>query len=336
MSKIGLVPNTSKTAIIPKDEFRKQHHEDHNEYLDQIHDMTAQGTPPSPDDLKVFKRKLVGFLSSEREGYWSRVLRRYYTESRRMRSKTLLVHWDVHLKEFPADAASILDFVSFFPGSISFCDTLFSYLKSHGPLFEDLQILAYESLLLRPFPNDPLLRGFIVRQTYKHYAGTSGFTRPSPYVQGLQALTIYKFGGPRSVGLLAKDFPGLAVESPIFATYAFPVLAASATQQQLAFTGVEHIEDSRILRIRALIERLERGEDRAIGLLLGLLEPKRTTLPERLIVNPRVLPFLPIALRSPNTQQGKRLRDSMNRVAKKVSTVGDPDLVDAVTLSHLS
>lgn len=39
----SVVANSSKTAIILKDEFRSNHHETENEYLDAIHDRLVAG-----------------------------------------------------------------------------------------------------------------------------------------------------------------------------------------------------------------------------------------------------------------------------------------------------
>lgn len=335
LSRIGLVANSSKTTIVTKAAFRRFHFEQQNEYLDEVHEKTRLGTTFTPDARRTFEAKLSGFLDSAREGYWDRVLRRYYTESRRLGSKTLLRTWEKHLTDFPSDAQYILDYSAFSPGSLDFCMELFAHLKTYGPLFEDILILAYEALLLKPFPDDPILRGYVARQTYYHFLAKAGFERPSGYVEGLQALVIYKFGGPRAVSLLAPHFANKALENPVFASYAFPVLAASNAHRQQAFEGVEHIEDSSILRIRALIERLEKGDARATGMMLGLLEPKFTNLPIRAVVNPRVLPLLKVALRSTAPNNLTRIKNSMQRVARRVISTGDPELIDWVMLSHL-
>ena len=96
LSKLGLVANSSKTDLVLKEEFRKSHHEEENEYLDAVHQAIDDGEFV-PDERSYFEERLTGFLSSPREGQWSRILRRYYTESRRLRSTTLLSRWKDHL-----------------------------------------------------------------------------------------------------------------------------------------------------------------------------------------------------------------------------------------------
>ena len=335
LSRVGLVANSSKTDLIAKEFFRESHHEQENEYLDEVHRaIETEGEFTSADQI-WFEDKLACFLSSPKEGQWSRILRRYYTESRRVRSKTLLSQWNDHLAEFPTNSQNILDYVSFFPGDMKFCDQLFSYLKKHGPLFDDIRILLYETLLLKPFPNDPDLRDHVVSQVGSHLLGKDGFEAPVGYVKGLQALTIYKFGGSGASDNLAGTFAKDVLESPTFATYGLPVLAASECHRQLAFDSTEQMEDSRILRIRALIERLENGDNKAMGVLLGFLQPKETKYPTRWIMNSRALPLLKIALRSPNTKNKTQLREANQRFIAKLSNIKESSLVDCVTLEHL-
>ena len=335
LSRLGLVANSSKTHLVPKEEFRESHLEEENEYLDEVHEAIETEEEFSSEERIFFEEKLNCFLISAKKGQWSRILRRYYTESRRVRSKTLLTKWGDHLAEFPTNSQYILDYVSFYQGNMEFCDQLFGYLKKRGPLFDDIQILLYETLLLKPFPNDSNLKDHVVSQVGSHILGKDGFEPPIGYIKGLQALTMYKFGGPKVSDSLAPMFAKAALESPTFATYGLPVLAASECHRQLAFDGTEQMEDSRILRIRALIERLESSDDKAIGVLLGLLQPKETKYPTRWILNSRALPLLKIALRSPNTKNYKKIHDAIQKVIVKLTNIEDSSLFDWVTLDHL-
>ena len=335
LSRLGLVANSSKTDLVPKDEFRESHLEEENEYLDDVHKAIETEEEFSTEEQIFFDDKLNCFLCSAKKGQWSRILRRYYTESRRVRSKILLTRWNDHLAEFPTNSQYILDYVSFYQGDMEFCDQLFSYLKKQGPLFDDIQILLYETLLLKPFPNCSKLRSHVVSQVCSHFLGKDRFEAPAGYVKGLQALTMYKFGGARAAESLAPRFAKAVQESPTFATYGLPVLAASKDHRQLAFDVTEQMEDSRILRVRALIERLEHGDDKAMGVLLNLLQPKMTKYPTRLIMNSRALPFLNIALRSQDTKNRKRLSEATGRFIAKLSNIKDSSLVDWITLEHL-
>ena len=332
LASLGLVANSSKTEIISKDEFRARHYIDENDYLDFIHEETdtCQNI-----DKKVFHENLSSFLNSTRGGYYARILSRYYTESRRSRSKQLLGHWDEHLKEFPSNAQHILDYVSFFEGTFRYCAQVFEVLKTHGTLFEDIQLLMYESLLLRPFPDDRILRSYVLHQSYLHYIGSQGFRRPSSYVRAIQALVMFKFGGRRASKLISARLEEEAVESPLYATYAFPIVASDPNLRPMAYQAIEHIEDPQVLRVRALIERLVEGDQRATKLLRGFLDPKKTKLPTRHVLNSRALPLLKVARTSANSASSGLLRQATNNATRKLQIADCGELIDWIAISHL-
>ena len=335
LARLGLLPNSSKTGIVTKDEFRKEHHEEHNELLDLVHKSTGNEIPPTDDTKLEFEEMLSHFLNSERSGKWNRILKRYYTESRRIRSDTLLSEWVEHLAQYPEDARNILDYVAFFIGSRQFAEECFCFLNEHGSLFDDVQILLYECLLLKPFPNDQELCSFIADQTLLHYRGRDGFDSPGGYTRALQALVMYKFAPSRAAEYIKPGFAETTIEYPLFATYGLPVLAADDKHRKNAFEGIEEIEDSRILRVRALIERLEEGDMRTADILIGLLEPKKTNFPKRRVVNARVLPLLKIAIRSENENGSRLINKAMRRANEVVVTQSDENLIDYVALGHI-
>ena len=331
LSGIGLVANASKTEIISKEEFRARHYVAHNEFLDNIHEATQSNLSI---DKRQFHESLQQFSVSKEGGNKSQVLRRYYTQARRIRSRIFLSKWVEHINQFPTNAQSILDHVSFFGGNLDFCIRLFDYIKTHGSLFEDLQILLYETLLLKPFPNDRILRSLVVHQTYQHSLGFGDYTRPNGYVRGLQSLVMYKFGGVKVAKLVAKHFAKEAVESPTYATYAFLVVATDVNLRHSAYEDIEHVLDPRLLRLRTLVEQLESGDQQAIGMLIGLLDPKETKYPSRYVVNSRALPLLEIA-RGASTSATNRLMTPVANTIRKLRIADGADLIDEIAISHL-
>lgn len=63
---LGLVANSTKTAIILKDEFRKNHHEAENDFLDAIHATTQTGIQLSQTERTQFEKRLSSFVYSRR------------------------------------------------------------------------------------------------------------------------------------------------------------------------------------------------------------------------------------------------------------------------------
>ena len=90
------------------------------------------------------------------------------------------------------------------------------------------------------------------------------------------------------------------------------------------------------MRVRSLFERLEDGETKVVHMLLGLLEPKKTDLPKRYVVNPRALPLLANALRTGDPAVIARIKRAMNSNVRKIQNYGDLRHTDEITLSHLS
>ena len=335
LSRLGLVPNSSKTELLHKKEFRLQHYVDDNEYLDQVHESTENNRRLPADHEIEFEKRLSCFLNTPVYGNWRRVLQRYYTQSRRIRSRSLLSTWTTHLTDFPAQARNILDYVAFFQGSLEFSEELFLFLKKKGSLFEDIQILLYETLLLKPFLYDEEMCEFILDQTHSHFRGENGFDRPTGYLKGLQSLVMYKFAPSRTPELIKPGFVETTLVYPIFATYGLPLLASDDSQRRYAFEGMGEIHDSRISRVCSLIESLEQGDNRTSGIVLSLLKPKMTASPLRHVINPRVLPLLKIALRTDDRENRKRIIAAMERAYNQILSEGDEDLRDFVTLRHI-
>ena len=333
--RLGLLPNSSKTSLISKSEFRAQHHVDENDFLDLVEELTDDSGLLSAALRTEFELRLLKFVRSERKGYWSRVLRRYYSASRRIRSKTLLRYWDEHLGRFPDQAPHILDYTSSFPGTLQLAQRTFRFIRQNQPLNDDLQILIYEMLMMVSFPNDYIIRAYIARRTLYHSQGTQGFLKPSlAYLVGLQMLVSFKFGQKKSVQPMLKGLRSSTVSAD-FALHALPVVAACDALRDSVLVAIENIVDPRIIRLRTLIRRLEAGDNEAIGRLIGFLNPKRTKFPVRAIVNSRVLPLIYIADRAPASPSKQRMMSATKNVVSLVRSTGLPEDVDYVTRSHM-
>lgn len=298
LRKLGLHPNTGKTLVMNKDDFRKEHYGAHNEFLDVVHNLTEQH-PPTPLLSAIFERRLRKFLNeSPRLRYWFRVLRRFYTQSRRVRSGVLAGLAELHLREFPAEATHIFDYLTFHRDSGILPTIFFQHVQREGRLYEDVQILGYESVMSAAFLDDPLLRWSITKNAYDHFRGVAGYTRPTAYVRGLIALVLYKFGGPNAVTLIASEFPNQAEESPVYARQAFPVLYSIEACKDRAAEVIQSLNDPVLNQTLRFLRAIETGEDKAVGIALGLLEPRETKCPARLVVPARALPLLAVCRRA--------------------------------------
>jgi hypothetical protein len=298
LRELNLAPNAAKTMIITKQEFRDDHYEHENDFLDIVHNLTDIG-PASAFVKAVFKKRLNEFLKMSRRRYWYRVLRRYYTQSRRVGSSTLRASARTHLAEFPTEAAHIFDYLMFDQNPVTLPNILFDYFRAEGRLYDDVQILGYEALLTAPLPDDQILRSSITRLAYQHLSGMSGFRRPSGYVMGLIALTLYKFGGPNAMSLLTSRARSLAEQDSLFARHAFLPMYAVGGLKAVTLSAFGDLDDPVVNQTIRFSLALERGEDRAIGIALGLLQPRQSSAPVRLLLHARALPLIPLAKSNP-------------------------------------
>ena len=78
LDSVALTPNTAKSRIVTKSEFKKEQWISHNAYLDGCQERLDTGIP---EQMDRFHRKLRVFLAAKRTGYYERVLRRWYTLS---------------------------------------------------------------------------------------------------------------------------------------------------------------------------------------------------------------------------------------------------------------
>lgn len=332
LRELGLHPNSGKTHVISKDDFRREHYEHYNELLDIVHNLTGQSAP-TPILKAMFEQRLRRFLlESPRLRYWYRVLRRFYTESRRARSGTLANLAATHLREFPAESPHIFDYLAFHPDSRVLPDVFFEHVRREGRLYEDVQILGYEALLAAAFPDDGLLRWRIVRDAYHHFLGVDGFQKPSAYTRALVALTLYKFGAANGVKLLSRSFSATAEESVVFARQGFLVLYAVDAYKDGALEAIRRLDDPVLNQIERFVLALEAGDDKALGLTLGLLEPRETKAPTRLVSPARALPLLAICRRA--TAKLPQIGQAVASVRNKLAAQADEHR-DDVFLSHL-
>jgi len=82
----GLFPNSAKSKIVRAQDFAASLYPEWNDFLDKVHESTKNLATLPRVSQSTFDKKLKSFLAipkNERLKTWDRVLRRFYTESRR-------------------------------------------------------------------------------------------------------------------------------------------------------------------------------------------------------------------------------------------------------------
>lgn len=289
----GLFLNTAKCRIIPGEKAIEELWLEENEYLDEVHRKNEEGEDV---DFENFEQRLEKFLNSDKKENWDRILRRYYTESRRTGSPYLeRLVWQ-HMNEFPSEAKSILTYLEARPFSESIFKQTMDFLKGEQNCYLDVEILVYEFLMRWSIPDEDPLREACWKNALNHFFGRQGYKPPKTgYVRGLISLLCYKVGGRPALYEIAKYYKGS--DDLQFLKYAFCSLAATEDFKELSFRKAASVEDISIRRLEKLFRDLEDRSCDYSQLLREAIKPSYKKFPKRVIMEPRSLPLVRICRR---------------------------------------
>lgn len=325
----GLFLNTAKCRIIPGEKATEELWLEENEYLDEVHRKTENSEDV---DLEEFEQRLEKFLNSEKKENWDRILRRYYTGSRRTRSTYLERFVWQHINEFPFEARSILAYLEARPFSESIFKQTMDFLKGEQNCYPDVEILVYEFLMRWSIPDEDRLREACWKNALNHFFGRQGYKPPKTgYVRGLISLLCYKVGGRPALDEIAKYYKGS--DDLQFLKYAFCCLAATEDFKDLSFRKAASVEDISIRRLEKLFRDLEHRSCDYAQLLRRALAPSVRKLPKRVIMEPRSLPLVRICRRD------EKFRSDWvkvcNRTLKKLESPSETALHDHLSITFL-
>jgi hypothetical protein len=289
----GLFLNNSKCRILDGATAIKELWLAENEFLDDIHSKTKQR---EIIDLPGFEDRLREFLNKKGTENWERVLRRYYTESRRTNSSFLEDFAFNHINDHPSESEYILNYLVARPFRKEILHSCFHLLKNEESCYENVEILIYEFLMNWAIPNKKAIRDFCTDLALNHFFGRHGFSPPKTgYVRGLITLFCYKVSGRPALEEIKEYYEGN--NDLTFLKYAFCCLAATADFKDLAFKKATSIEDISLRRLETLFRDLEYNCNKYSKLLKRFLLPRDKTWPTRVIMPTRSLPLVKISRR---------------------------------------
>lgn len=296
LEAVGLYPNAAKTKVVPVEDFQRALYPAENQYLGYIHTRTQEGKRIRRD---AFERCLTAFLRlPERLDSWDRVLRRFYTEARRIGSAALERHWLRHLAEMPALSEAIFGYLAGRPFNRRILDRLTGYLDSDANIYQDVEILAYEFLLDWRVPvKAGVMEGLASRILDRFFARGNSKPVLSEHARDLSSLLIYKYGDATQLGQIARYFEAEAVHSPEFARYAFYVLAGTEAHRELAFAIASKFEDKSLRRLHTFVLAADTNPQAYAPLLRRFLGVRQQILPTRNYLPGRTLPMFRIVRR---------------------------------------
>lgn len=289
----GLFLNNSKCKIIEGEQALQELWLEENEYLDNIHQSLEE---QKEIDIDEFDNKLKTFLSEDKKENWDRVLRRYYTESRRINSSYMEKIAFQHLNEYPSEASTILSYLEARPFSEEILKNTFEYLKNEGSCYQDVEILIYEFLMKWGIPNNDSIREACASLALDHFFGRNGFKEPLiDYVRGLITLFCYKVSGRPALEPISTFYK--SSDNIQFLKYAFCCLAGTEDFKDIAYEKATTLEDISIRRLEKLFRDLENKSKEYSSLIKQFISPKVKKYPQRVILLPRVLPLIRICRR---------------------------------------
>ena len=326
----GLFLNTAKCRIIPGEKAIEELWLEENKYLDEVHQKTNDGEDVN---LEEFEQRLEKFLNSQRKENWDRILKRYYTESRRTRSSYLeRLAWQ-HINEFPSAAKSILAYLEARPFNKSILEQTTDFLRGEENCYPDVEILTYEFLMKWNIPNEEPLREACWKSALNHFFGRQGYKSPHiGYVRGLISLLCYKVGGRPALAEIARFYEGN--DDLQFLRYAFCCLAATEDFKELSFKKAASVEDISIRRLEKLFRDLEKYSCNYLRFIKKALAPIVRKVPERAIMEPRALPLVRICRRDDRFRSTEWVR-LCERTLKKLESPPDTTLHDHLSIAFL-
>jgi hypothetical protein len=267
LEAIGLYPNGAKTRIIRSSAFRADYMKDENDWIGDVEAAIRDGTGVN---IAEFEDRLKHHLTRpDRPKAWGRVLRRYYTNARTLRSQLLVPRWPEHVDTDPDSARHIFDYLSTFRLTIGRFQRLLEVLDRFGSVYEDVEILAHEYVCVAPCRASPGLTDSIGDWALGIVQREAG---SRPRIAAVAAMTVGKFGNIDHLNTLHGVFRAQRVDN-VFRTQAAVVLAA---------VGRVSAEDLRALIGRSQAETLEtlefllalmQGEKLAVGMTIAALGP---------------------------------------------------------------
>ncbi|MGE3797388.1 MAG: hypothetical protein AB7G88_06060 [Thermomicrobiales bacterium] len=291
MGKIGLHPNSSKSRIYESKEFEREYMKNDNDYLGLVHDETEAGQPV---DLIQFKANLKRHLAlnEHRPKSWERVLRRYYTESRRLEDQTLIKYAFSHFRKFEASAANILDYLSVFRLTPQRLSRLMIEYNRLSPYYTSSKIIALEYLAQAPAANSQNLRAQIVDFAFDVIRSS---VSSQDWEVGASAVAVLgKFGFHQDMAklrvILERD---LAEDTATRQQSILVLLGVGLLTGEDINEATPHSTFDSSVHLRFL-RSLMAGDTKANELAMTILAPVQRTHPSRSIIRPRALFLAPI------------------------------------------
>lgn len=147
LRKLHLTPNTSKSKILSLGEARKHFHFSANASLDAIeklpHDTGAQRIALRKEITKAWRAA----IKWEGDGEWQKVLKRFYRQAARAKSRLLVRRASTDIKQAPGLVDRVSDYLRYVSEPDEVVDFVEDLLSDKEQIYPDVNYQLIESLL---------------------------------------------------------------------------------------------------------------------------------------------------------------------------------------------
>lgn len=285
LQPLGLNLNSSKTRILTTEEFEAYHFPTYNAYLDGLDDPLVG---------KLFARDLDEktrlFLRETRTGEWDRVLRRFYSLSRRYGSVVLAPYALRHIREFPESAAYALEYLQAMRPTEHTAVSLVDIAQDTEAIHEDVRLKSYTTLLHLPLPNRQRLRDEITRRTETYLKRKARLA--DPLGDQLALLVAYRYAKTEDALRIARNYVKSPQADSPGVKQAYVLLRAEGKQME-SLRGLLHdIHDPELWRAEDLFQRIEHDGDATFQAMEPWLRLVEIKGPDRFVARARALPLI--------------------------------------------
>lgn len=342
LEEIGLHPNTAKTNITASADYIEGLCPEENGFLDKAQkliDGHRQGETKAVtnlplelvEEIETRATRFRDLAGPERPVRWDRVLRRYYTILRNIRSRLFLSEPAlVDISRIPSGARGILEYIRAFPISESSVRELFAIAIGWHDLYEDLALAIYETIVSAPNDGSASLRSTVVNETFEaiRCLPNQGLR---PEFSDIATSSLYvllgKFGSPAEIGSLEAHWDSLERGSSAW-MQGLVILTANGTISEATLDGPAPAMSWTTAQNWSIVRALLRGDRKTASQFLGLVSPVLRLQPLRQYVHPRALVAAPLLDRAGELRWPKVRETLRTRLAENPLDLRDTRSID--------
>jgi hypothetical protein len=330
LEPLGLHPNPAKTRVVPVSTFLVDSMADENAYLQEVDEILKEvssgpfrdvsGVPQTlVDDVKDRAARLRALPAEQRPRRYDRVLRRYYTLFRKLGVSDWLAYAAQDVASYPGSSRGILEYLRSFPLTDGSVDNLFAIIEGTRDCYQDIPLLALETLATSPNAVDDGL-GPAVMQGLQRLAVALATVEmipraPADWVIAAAIPAAGKFGARGDQAAFVDQF---ARSLPVQSVARLQALALQVSwgedPDELFRTDLAGLPWNSVISLD-FVRAVADGDQSATGIAFGLLQPQIRLMPNRYQVHARAILLVDLLARV----DGSRLAAVAGRAVELLS-----------------